>query len=186
MTEQRPPERTGRRHLDDGTTVDLGTTYSASSPPPRLPEPAWEDTPTAESYIRTRGRWLIVLGTVVVLLTAGIALVWAGGYDQDMPLALLLPLETGGIGAIALGCMEYINRPMRRNQRLCLQRVEQLEFGLTSLVGLMDEELQQVWFRGYTTHARDIRQTGTEDARSLSRYRSGDVLKFRQRNDREH
>jgi hypothetical protein len=178
-----PPEP--RRSDEAGTTADLARyTAVATAPPPA------DDLAVTEQHIRTRGRWLTISGIVVTLLTAGIAGVWHGGFQQDMPLAFALPLQSLGVGAIAIGALEYLSRPSRHAQRELLGRVgdleaglggriSHLEAGLHDLVGLLDEDKQQSWYRGYAARTRDEQRarTGTDNARSLGR--PGEVLRFR-------
>lgn len=179
-----PPEH--RRRPDDGTTtVDLGRTYTGTVPAPRPAEPAtdWCDSPHAEQHIRTRGKWLIISGVTATVLASVLAAVWQAGFGDDMPLAIHMPLQAFGLGGIALGCLEYLNRPFRRNQRKALERLDQVELSILQLVGLLDEDKQNAWYKGYAARTRE-QQTGTENARPLNEYRSGDVIRLRPRNDR--
>jgi hypothetical protein len=178
MTERHhPPESTG-----EGNTQDLGirATGSASAIPAQALE--WFDQPHAEQHVRTRGKWMIMSGVVVTLLVTALAVAWDIGRPDEMPLALLLPLQAFGLGAIALGCLEWLNRPSRSMLRRCLTRVDQLEMALVDLVGLMDEDKRQAWYQGYANRAKDERRTGTENSRPVNWDRSGDVIKLRRRN----
>lgn len=172
MTEPRhPPERS--RSLAGDITTDLGKQIAVAS------VQNWTESPYTEQHIRTRGKWLAIGGLAVTLLSTGMAGVWAAGLGGDMPLALLLPLQALGFGGIALGCLEYFNRPMRRAQRLVLDRLDIMDMAIVDLAGLMDEDRQQQFYRGAAWHARCQQAgTGTEDARPI---RAGDVLKFRRR-----
>lgn len=182
MTEppQHPAGR-GRHLYDEGaTTVDLkGTRYTATVP---APKPSESDQSSAEHITRTRGRWLIISGVVIALLSTALAEVWAAGFDDDMPLGLLLPLQAAGFGAIAIGCLEFLNRPARRAQRLMHARLDNVELAIMELVGLMAEDKQQQFYQGAAWQIRNELRTGTENARGLNRYRTGDVLTFRPRN----
>jgi hypothetical protein len=185
MTEPHPPERT--KHVtDEGTTtVDLGAKKFAGKAPPRpaAPRTAWYDEPHAEQHIRLRGRWLIICGVLMGGLTFVLAVVYDHGFGEDLPLTYALPLYAFSLGGIAVGTLEYLNRPTRRALHRSLSRIDQLELGLIDLVALMEEDKRCTWYQGYAARTRDERGqgTGTENARPLGKYRAGEVLRFRQR-----
>lgn len=181
MTEHYPPERDP---LDEGsTTQDLGRRVTGVAPRP-VPAPAgeWFDQPGAEQHIRLRGRWMMVCGVVVTVLTGAVAIVWDAGLPGEMPLAALLPLQAVGLGGVAMGCLEILARPHRSVEQRCLDRVELVERAMLELVGLMDEDRQQQFYRGAAWTARnEFIAAGGEHARPLNQYRDS-VVPFRQRN----
>lgn len=188
MTDQRRFEQTDRRYDEGGTTQDLGARIAGTAKRP-APNPTgeWIDQVRAEEHIRLRSKWMIICGVVITLFGAALAIVWTTGYDDDMPLGLLLPLQAAGLGGIGLGCMEYLSRPHRRMAQYNLARNELVELAMLDLVSLMSEEMQQRFYKGTAWQLRNqfIADTGTENARPLGQ--SAEVLRFRagrQRNNR--
>lgn len=142
-----------------------------------------QPTSAAEQCMRTRGRWMILVGISIAVLTVILAVVWYYGFDDDMPLGLVLPLYGAGFGAISLGCIEFISRPSRANHELALARMNQIENGLQQLVELLPEEMQQRWYTGYARGTQDgpALRTGTDyGVRGV--VTTGDVLKLQRRN----
>jgi hypothetical protein len=187
MTEpQYPPERTAQLADEGATTQDLGRRATGRAARP-VPAPAgeWFDRPTAEVHIRTRGKWMIISGAAITLLTAALAIVWDAGHDE-MPLAVIVPLQALGLGGVTMGCLEYLARPHRSAQQRCLDRINQVELAVLELVGLMDEDKQQAFYNGAAWQVRNDyisgTGTGTENARPLNKYRTEGVVPFRQRN----
>jgi hypothetical protein len=178
MSGQHNPNRTG----EEGTTTqDLGARYAARAAvaQPRRP---WYETAGAEEHVRMRGRWLIIAGVAVGLLTLLLATVWDQGFDVDMPTGYLLPLYAIAFGAVAIGGMEYLSRPNRYASDRCLHRINQLERQVETLVGLLSEELSQRYYQGVGEGAKiHAQMTGTEHARPLEKYRTGEVVDFRRR-----
>lgn len=170
------------RACDEGTTTqDLGARYAATAAvaQPRKP---WYETPSAEEHVRMRGRWLMIAGIVMIVLTFLLATVWLQGFDDDMPIGFLLPLYATAFGALAIGGMEYLSRPNRYASDRCLHRINELERQVAGLVGLLGEELRQQYYQGVADQAKaQISMTGTEHARPLGKYRTGELLKFPRR-----
>lgn len=172
------------RATDEGiTTEDLGARYAASARVGRPPRTPWYETAGAEEHVRTRGRWLMIAGIAMGLLTFVLATVWWQGFDNDMPIGFLLPLYAIAFGAVAIGGIELISRPNRYASALCLHRINQLDRQVEGLVGLLSEELKQQYYLGVADQAKAQTQmmTGTDNSRP-ERYRTGEVLNFRGRN----
>jgi len=132
-----------------------------------------------ESMIRARGTWTIVFGVATSLLTIGLATLWDKAYDEDMPLAYVLPLYFVSLGCIFVGAMEHLSRPVRAAHAEALARMDQIEDGLLMLVKLLPDELANRWYAGYGTAAREVRRTGTEPDRG-----SAEILNLRRRAER--
>jgi hypothetical protein len=178
MSGQHDPSRTAD---EANTTQDLGARYIAQAAVAR-PRKPWYETPSAEEHVRMRGRWLIIAGVAVGLLTLLLATVWDQGFNREMPAGYLLPLYAVAFGAVAIGGMEYLSRPNRYASDVCIHRINQLERQVETLVGLLSEELSQRYYQGVADQAKaQIEMTGTEHARPLGRYRTGEVLKFPRR-----
>jgi len=162
-------------------TTDLAARYAATAPVAQRQHPWWE-TAGAEEHVRTRGRFLIISGLAVGVLTFVLAAVYARGFNDDMPITYLLPLYAISFGAVAIGGMEYLSRPNRYSIELNQHKINELQRQVTVLVGLLSEEMKQQYYRGMAEGAKMRPQlTGTEDSRSFSREHSGDVLRFRRR-----
>jgi hypothetical protein len=143
----------------------------------------WHET-SGEMFTRTRGKWLTISGITSCLFTFALAVVWRHGHGTDMPLTYVLPLYAVSLGAIAIGCLEYLHRPNRAVQQQCLDRIADLEHAADQLAELMDEELQQRFYQGVGWQARNANaaRTGTENNATRPDGRnSGEVLRFRQR-----
>jgi hypothetical protein len=191
-TEPRRFEPTDRRHEENGTTQDLGGRIRGiARPGPATPPTEWIDRPGVEQHVRTRGKWMIITGVAITLLTAALAIVWEVGNKGEMPLAAVLPLQAVGLGGIAIGLMEYLARPHRRAQQRCLEhvdhcldRIDHLEVVMLDVVGLMSEELQQQFYQGSAWQARNqfFADTGSENARPINKSGIGGVVPFRPRN----
>jgi hypothetical protein len=188
MTEQRYPlDRAGHLADEGATTQDLGGRIAGKAARP-VPAPAgeWYTQPSAEQHIRHRGQWMIICGATITLLTAALSIVWAAGFEQDLPIGVVLPLHAFGLGGITMGMLEYLARPHRNAQQRCLDRIDQLELAMLDLVGLMDEDKQQAFYSGAAWQVRNqsvAGRTGTENARPLNKYRTEGVVPFRQRNN---
>lgn len=170
------------RQRDGGTTEDLrARAATARASVPYAPQRPWYETPSAEEHVRTRGRWLLIAGTAVGILTFALSVVWNIGFHRPMPAAYVLPLYSLAFGAVAIGGQEYLTRAARHESGMCLYRVGQLERHVNALVDLLDEELKQRYYRGVADQARtQIPMTGTEHARPLDKP-SGEVLRFPRR-----
>jgi hypothetical protein len=152
---------TAKRSFDEdgGTTIDLLRRY------PRLP--GRRQTRVDEIYVQARGKWLMIGGGVTTALVLAISVIWNTGFD-DMPDSYLLPAYFLSLGAIAIGCLEYLNRPSRRAQRHCLDQIGQVRGELLLLVSLLDEKLKQRFYEGAAQQERDSwAGTGTENARRI-------------------
>jgi hypothetical protein len=177
-----------KHHDDDGgNTVELKGRASVPAANRSVPPPAGvahkDQAAVDEQLVRTRGNWMTVAGVVVSALTFALNIVWNEGFDGDMPVGYVLPLYAIGFGAVAVGGMEYLSRHHRKALVEQIQQSAKIERGLFALVDLMDEQLQQRWYGGYGTATREqLRQTGT-DSHAGRRAGTGDVLRFRQRND---
>lgn len=136
------------------------------APVANAPVQQWYLKAESEQYIRSRGRWFIIGGLVTAALTMVLAIVWHKGFHEDMPLAFVLPIYGLAFGALTIGCMEYLTRSTRAANERTLAAVEAIADNQQLLVGLMDEELQQKFYKGAAWNVQNT-MTGTEDARPL-------------------
>jgi hypothetical protein len=189
MTKQDDARRHGRSSKnttadDGGSTMELkgrAAVPAASRSVPPLPRR--DDAAIAEQHVRTRGKWMTIAGLITVALTFILDVVWNEGFNYDMPVGYVLPLYAIAFGAVAVGGMEYLSRHHRQALVQCIDQVAKVERGMFALVDLMDEDKKQAFWQGYSAHAKDqLRQTGTDNATG-GRFRTGEVLHFRQRND---
>jgi hypothetical protein len=181
------PERTANRPGDDGgTTVDMSARNPMYQPTVRAtvaaPPLAGAHRGVHEEHVRSRGKWLAISGSIIGVFTLAIAVMWELGFEREMPVAYALPLYALALGAVSIGCMEYLSRPTRIMQERMIAQVAQLESNLGFLVELMDESLKQQYYRGVAAGARATEMTGTDNPRPTNRGRTGDVVPIRGRN----
>jgi hypothetical protein len=138
----------------------------------------------ADLESRARGRWMTRIGAVVTAATLLVAIVWDVGFGEDMPLAYVLPLYAFAIGAVGIGVLEKLSRPMRASQELLLRKVFGLEAGMRLLAELLPEELHTRFYKGVAYSVREgISATGTgrDNPYIGAGSNGGEVLEFRQR-----
>jgi hypothetical protein len=167
-------------------TVDLGARNPMHQPTVRAtvaaPPMSTSNRGAHEEHIRSRGKWLTICGGIIGMFTLLLTIVWDLGFEREMPLAYMLPLYAIALGAVSIGCLEYLNRPARHMQDRMIDQVARLEFNLNFLVDLMDESLKQRYYHGFAAGARATEMTGTDSAKPTNRGRTGDVVQFRGRN----
>ena len=149
-----------------------------------------EHPAVAEARIRSRSRHLIIGGSALTVITFAAAVIWHAGFGHFLPAVYIVPVYAASCGAILLGCLEYITRHSRAQQARALQIVLQVQSDQLRLVGLLDEELQQRYFRGTADIISDMSQmqgTGTGGpvvgrAAPVAQNRNGgDVVELRRR-----
>ena len=181
--EHTDPQRTARAAAEDGgATVNLTTRNPTVRATVAAPPASAAHRGAHEEHVRSRGKWLVICGGIVGVFTLAIAILWDLGFEDDMPAAYMLPLYAIALGAVSIGCMEYLSRPTRDMQTRIVAQIMQLESNLGFLVELMDEQLKQQYYRGAAATARATEMTGTDSPRPTNRGRTGDVVQFRGRN----
>lgn len=87
----------------------------------------------AETMTQTRGKWMLLVGTVIVAATVTICALWHLLHGDDLPLGISLPLFGTGFGAILMGVMERLYRPTRANHQRVIDYVAACEVQFKAL-----------------------------------------------------
>ena len=181
MTESTDPNESRHHDVDTGPTQDIDPQRWRNPTAGSAPKPPWYMTAEAETRVQTRGRWLIICGIALGAMTVFISVVWRLGLGGPMFIEISIPLWAISVGAVSVGCVEYLNRGARYTHARNAELVRQVERGLIRLVGLMSEELQHRFYRGAADLARaQSRRTGTDDVRPAGRH-NVEVVDFRSR-----